>query len=216
MIITKNHLVTRDLDLLGELARHDAAAVYLSVTTLDASLARTMEPRTSQPARRLTAIEALARAGVPTGVMVAPVIPGLTDHEMPAIIAKAAKAGARFAGYILLRCATRKPDCSDNRTIDNHRYAAADGGKTTPGGHLYPIHQTARHRRFVIVGGRFSGYSRRVGFVLGQCRRQCLAVIHAFEGDQMTAFINHGDAHGDTDFLGFRLGTAYKNGRVVI
>ena len=103
VIITKNHLVTRDVDLLGELARHDAAAVYLSVTTLDASLARTMEPRTSQPARRLAAIEALARAGVPTGVMVAPVIPGLTDHEMPAIIAAAAKAGARFAGYILLR-----------------------------------------------------------------------------------------------------------------
>ncbi len=103
VIITKNHLVTRDVDLLGELARHDAAAVYLSVTTLDASLARTMEPRTSQPARRLAAIEALARAGVPTGVMVAPVIPGLTDHEMPAIIAAAAKAGALFAGYILLR-----------------------------------------------------------------------------------------------------------------
>ncbi|MFQ5989902.1 MAG: PA0069 family radical SAM protein [Candidatus Methylomirabilales bacterium] len=103
VIITKNYLVTRDLDLLGELARHDAVAVYLSVTTLEASLARTMEPRTSQPARRLAAIEALAHAGVPTGVLVAPVIPGLTDHEMPAIIAAAAKAGARFAGYVLLR-----------------------------------------------------------------------------------------------------------------
>ncbi len=103
VIITKNHLVTRDLDLLGELARHDAGAVYLSVTTLDASLARTMEPRTSQPARRLAAIEALAHAGIPTGVLVAPVIPGLTDHEMPAIIAAAAQAGARFAAYVLLR-----------------------------------------------------------------------------------------------------------------
>jgi len=103
VIITKNHLVTRDLDLLSELARHRAAAVYLSITTLDASLARTMEPRTSQPARRLAAIEALARAGVPAGVLVAPVIPGLTDHEMSAIIAAAAKAGARFAGYVLLR-----------------------------------------------------------------------------------------------------------------
>lgn len=103
VIITKNHLITRDLDLLAKLARHRAAAVYLSVTTLDASLARTMEPRTSQPARRLAAIEALAEAGVPTGVLVAPVIPGLTDQEMPTIIATAAKAGARFAGYVLLR-----------------------------------------------------------------------------------------------------------------
>jgi DNA repair photolyase len=103
VIITKNHLVTRDLDLLGELARTQAAAVYLSVTTLDARLAGTMEPRTSQPRRRLAAIEALSRAGVPTGVLVAPVIPGLTDHEMPAIISAAAEAGARFAGYVLLR-----------------------------------------------------------------------------------------------------------------
>jgi len=103
VIITKNHLVTRDLDLLGELAHHEGAAVYLSVTTLSARLARTMEPRTSPPMRRLAAIEALATAGVPTGVLVAPVIPGLTDHELPAIIAAAAKAGARFSGYVPLR-----------------------------------------------------------------------------------------------------------------
>ncbi|MFQ5848527.1 MAG: PA0069 family radical SAM protein [Candidatus Methylomirabilales bacterium] len=103
VIITKNELITRDLDLLRDLAHHSAAAVYLSVTTLEARLARTMEPRTSHPARRLAAIEALARAGVPTGVLVAPVIPGLTDHELPAIIHAAATAGARFAGYTLLR-----------------------------------------------------------------------------------------------------------------
>jgi len=103
VIITKNHLVTRDLDLLGELARHEAAAVYLSVTTLSARLARTMEPRTSPPTRRLAAIEALATAGVPTGVLVAPVIPGLTDHELASIIAAAAKARARFAAYVQLR-----------------------------------------------------------------------------------------------------------------
>ncbi|MCI0484675.1 MAG: PA0069 family radical SAM protein [candidate division NC10 bacterium] len=103
VIITKNHLVTRDLDLLGEMALHEAAAVYLSVTTLDSRLARTMEPRTSHPTRRLAAIEALSRAGVSTGVLVAPVIPGLTDHEMPAIISAAAKAGAQSAGYVLLR-----------------------------------------------------------------------------------------------------------------
>jgi DNA repair photolyase len=103
VVITKNRLVTRDLDLLGELARHEAAAVYLSITTLDAGLARALEPRTSPPALRLEAIEALTGAGVPAGVLVAPVIPGLTDHELPAIIAAAASAGAQYAGHTPLR-----------------------------------------------------------------------------------------------------------------
>ncbi len=102
-IVTKNHLVTRDIDVLAELARHDAAAVFLSVTTLDAELARVLEPRASQPSGRLAAIRELTQAGIPTGVMVAPVIPGLTDHEMPAIIAAAAEAGACSAGYVTLR-----------------------------------------------------------------------------------------------------------------
>jgi DNA repair photolyase len=102
-IVTKNRLVTRDADLLSELAAYRAAAVFLSVTTLDASLARRLEPRTSPPALRLEALDTLAKAGVPVGVMVAPVIPGLNDHEVPAILAAAAKAGARHAGYTLLR-----------------------------------------------------------------------------------------------------------------
>ncbi len=102
-IVTKNHLVTRDADLLAGLARHGAAAVVLSITTLDADLARVMEPRTSTPARRLAAIEELAKAGIPVGVNVAPVIPGLTDPEIPAILRAAAKAGARFAGHTVLR-----------------------------------------------------------------------------------------------------------------
>ncbi len=102
-IVTKNHLVTRDRDLLVELARHDAAAVFLSVTSLDGPLTRVLEPRASQPLGRLSAIAELAQAGVPTGVLVAPVIPGLTDHEMPAVLEAAAKAGARFAGYVTLR-----------------------------------------------------------------------------------------------------------------
>ena len=103
VIVTKNHLVTRDLDLLAELARYEASAAFLSITTLDGGLGRTMEPRASQPTRRLAAIEALAQAGVPTGVLVAPVIPGLTDYELPSIIAAAAREGAQFAGYVPLR-----------------------------------------------------------------------------------------------------------------
>jgi DNA repair photolyase len=102
-VITKNHLVTRDADVLGELARYDAAKVFLSITTLDAQLARTMEPRTSSPELRLEALSTLSAAGVPVGVMVAPIVPGLTDHEMPAILAAAKKAGAKWAGFVVLR-----------------------------------------------------------------------------------------------------------------
>jgi DNA repair photolyase len=102
-IITKNHLVTRDLDLLAELAAHQAAVVNVSVTTLDPALRAVMEPRTATPARRLDAIRAVADAGIPVGVMVAPVIPGLTDHELPAILEAAAAAGATRAGWIPVR-----------------------------------------------------------------------------------------------------------------
>jgi DNA repair photolyase len=102
-IVTKNHLVTRDLDLLAELASHGAARVNLSITSLDPKLQRVMEPRTATPARRLEAVRKLADAGVPVGVMVAPVIPGLTDHEMPRILEAAAEAGATSAGMVPLR-----------------------------------------------------------------------------------------------------------------
>jgi DNA repair photolyase len=102
-IITKNHMVTRDIDVLQRLGRHDAVHVTLSVTSLRRSIQRVMEPRTSIPRKRLQAIAALAEAGVPVGVNVAPVIPGLTDHELPAILEAAAAAGANRAAYIVLR-----------------------------------------------------------------------------------------------------------------
>ena len=102
-IVTKNHLVTRDVDILAEMASHDCAQVTISVTTLRNELQRVMEPRTSIPARRLDAIRALSDAGVPVGVFVAPLIPGLTDEEMPSIVEAAAEAGARYASYLTLR-----------------------------------------------------------------------------------------------------------------
>jgi len=102
-IITKNALVTRDLDVLQELARFNCIAVHLSITTLDADLGGKMEPRASRPAARLRAIRELSAAGIPVGVMVAPTIPGLTDHELPGIVQAAADAGASRAGYVLLR-----------------------------------------------------------------------------------------------------------------
>jgi DNA repair photolyase len=103
IVITKNALVLRDRDLLAEMARRRLVRVFLSVTTLDARLARAMEPRTSLPAARLEAVRALSAAGVPTGVMIAPVIPGLNETEIPALLAAAKEAGAAAAHYVLLR-----------------------------------------------------------------------------------------------------------------
>jgi len=102
-VITKNELVTRDIDHLQALAEHNAVAVNISLTTLDGELARRMEPRASHPRDRLKAIERLVAAGIPTGVMVAPVVPAITDHEIPKILEAAAAAGAQTAGYVVLR-----------------------------------------------------------------------------------------------------------------
>ena len=102
-IITKNRLVTRDIDVLCELAKFNAVAVNVSVTSLDSDLQRILEPRTSVPQARLDAIKQLRSAGIPTGVMVAPIIPGLNDHEIPKILHACAKAGAQFAGYTIVR-----------------------------------------------------------------------------------------------------------------
>lgn len=102
-IVTKNHLVTRDIDLHSQMAKLNGVVVYLSITSLDQDLTGVMEPRTSRPSRRLEAIRLLSEAGVPTGVLVAPTIPGLNDHEVPAILEAASSAGARFAGFVPLR-----------------------------------------------------------------------------------------------------------------
>lgn len=102
-IVSKNALVVRDLDLLQLLAAQNLVHVYLSITTLQPELARVMEPRTSIPAARLRAVRMLAEAGVPVGVMVAPVIPGLNDSEIPAILEQSRQAGAATANFILLR-----------------------------------------------------------------------------------------------------------------
>src|SRR5262245_44200 len=102
-VVTKSALVARDADLLGELASHQAAHVCCSVTTLDPDLARRMEPRAAQPAKRLDAIAALSAAGVPVTVLIGPVIPGLNDAEIPRILAAAKAAGARSASWVLLR-----------------------------------------------------------------------------------------------------------------
>ncbi len=103
VVITKNHLITRDADVLAKLAHYQSAAAILSLTTLDAELARELEPRASSPRMRLEALTNLAAAGVPVGVSVAPLIPGLNDHEVPAILEAARAAGAQFAVYGIVR-----------------------------------------------------------------------------------------------------------------
>jgi DNA repair photolyase len=102
-IVTKSNLVLRDLDLLTPMAAKGLAKVYISVTTLDKTVARKMEPRAPTPARRIEAIEGLAKAGVPVGVMVAPIVPTVNDAEIEAILTRAYGAGAREAGYVMLR-----------------------------------------------------------------------------------------------------------------
>lgn len=102
-IITKNHLITRDADILSELAEFSACSAHISITSLDPDLSRRMEPRASMPAHRLDAIAKLTQAGIPVGVVIAPVVPGLTDHEIPAILKAAREAGAVRAAYSIIR-----------------------------------------------------------------------------------------------------------------
>jgi DNA repair photolyase len=140
LLITKNALVTRDLDVLQELARYNCVAVHLSVTTLDTDLGGAMEPRASRPQARLRAIRELSAAGIPVGVMVAPPIPGLTDHEMPAILEAAAEAGATRASYVLLRLPHAVKDVF-LQWLDDHvptkKARILDRLRTLRGGKLY-------------------------------------------------------------------------------
>ena len=102
-IVTKSSLITRDIDILARMAESGLARAAISVTTLDAKIARSMEPRAPTPKRRLEAVRQLAEAGIPTTVMVAPIVPGLTDPEIERILDAAKEAGARSAGYVMLR-----------------------------------------------------------------------------------------------------------------
>ena len=119
-IVTKSAGVLRDLDILSRMAARGLAKVALSVTTLDGKLARSMEPRAATPGRRLEAIRQLSEAGVPTGVMVAPIIPALTDHEIERILDAAAEAGAREAGFVMLRLPHEVADIFKDWLVRDH------------------------------------------------------------------------------------------------
>jgi len=170
-VITKSALVTRDLDLWGELARQGLAKAAVSVTTLDRRLARDMEPRAATPERRLDAIAALARAGVPVTVMAAPVVPGLTDSEIEPILERAREAGATGAAYVLLRLpreiaglfrewlATTRPDSAE-RVMSLMRQMR--------GGQDYDSRWSARQRGTgpyaALIAKRFRAAIRRYGY----------------------------------------------------
>ncbi len=169
-IVTKSALVLRDLDLLTSMAERGLVKVALSVTTLDRKLARAMEPRASTPDRRMETLERLVQAGIPTSVMVAPVIPGLTDMEMERILERAAAAGVRQAGYVLLRLPLEIGDlftewlqanCPDraNRVLSLMR--------STRGGRLYEAkwgeRMTGEGPYAWMIGRRFELAAERLG-----------------------------------------------------
>jgi DNA repair photolyase len=170
-IVTKSALVLRDLDLLRSMAERGLVKVALSVTTLDRKLARAMEPRASTPDKRVETVAKLVEAGVPTSVMVAPIIPGLTDMEMERILERSAAAGVRNAGYVLLRLPLEigdlfteslKANCPDraNRVLSLMR--SARGGK---------LYDAKWGERMVgegpyawMIGRRFEIAAERLGF----------------------------------------------------
>lgn len=169
-IVTKSGLITRDLDLLRELNRHDAVAVAVSVTTLDPALARVMEPRAASPERRLNTIRSLAEAGIPVTVLVAPVVPGLTDHEIPAILEAVAEAGAHRAAWLMLRlpygvkalfAEWLSRHFPDRRDKVLNRIRAVRGGELNQGG----FHQRMRGEGIFAdqIAALFAAAARRTG-----------------------------------------------------
>jgi DNA repair photolyase len=168
VIVTKSDLVTRDVDLLADLARHRAVLVNLSDTTLRNNHTRVMEPRAALPEKRLEAIRRLSEAGIPTGVMVAPVVPGLTDHEMPEILERAAEAGAVRASWIMLRLPHAVKDLFSDwlgRHFPDRKEKVLNRLRDLRGGVLYDPRYGARMRG----EGPFAEQVRRVFEV--SCRR---------------------------------------------
>jgi len=195
-IVTKSDLVLRDLDLIAPLAQERLACVLISVTTLDRKLARRMEPRAPAPPRRLEAIAALARAGVPAGVLASPMIPGLNDSEMEAILKAAAAAGARSAGYVLLRLPLEIKDLF-SEWLEEHEPLKAPRIlallRDTRGGRLYDSAFGARMRgagpHAELLRRRFDVACRRHGLTLRPAPLDTSRfVVPARPGDQMALF----------------------------
>ncbi len=170
-LVTKSSLVERDLDILVPMAARNLVHVLVSITTLDPELARTLEPRAAVPQRRIETLRTLSSSGIPVGVMVAPVIPFLTEHELEPILSQAREAGARSAGYILLRLPLELKDLF-REWLDEHVPLSADHVmnrmKEFHGGQEYDsrfgirMHGTGPFAE--ILNQRFRVAARRLGF----------------------------------------------------
>ena len=180
-IVTKNHLITRDIDILGDMAKRNLAEVFLSVTTLDKDLARVMEPRASAPHRRLEAIRALTDAGIPTGVMTAHMITGLNDHEMEAILEASREAGATRAGFTVLRLPLEIKELFEE-WLRQHRPDRAERVlsliRQMRGGALYQAEFGLRMKGdgpiAQLLSARFGAAVKRLGFNLVRYRLDTL------------------------------------------
>ncbi|MEM9205226.1 MAG: PA0069 family radical SAM protein [Pseudomonadota bacterium] len=170
-IVTKSALVTRDIDILASLAERGLVKVALSVTTLDPMLARAMEPRTSQPEKRIQALELLEAAGIPTSVLVAPIIPALNEHEIEAILGCVSLTGSKEAGYVLLRLPWEVKDLFE-RWLEKHYPDRAKKVmsimKSMRGGSAYDStffrRQTGTGPHAWTIGRRFEIAARKFGF----------------------------------------------------
>ena len=195
-IVTKSALVTRDIDILARMAKRNLAKVALSVTTLDAKLARSMEPRASTPARRLEALKKLSEAGIPTTVMVAPVIPALNEAEIERILETGAAAGVKEAGYVLLRLPLEVKDIFIdflNREYPDRAKHVISVIKTMRGGKEYDSkwgeRMTGNGPYAWQIGRRFEIAARRLGLNLERRKlRTDLFTPPQLETDQLSLF----------------------------
>lgn len=194
-IITKNYFVTRDADVLSAMAAHHCASVCLSITTLDNDLRKVMEPRASPPQVRLDAIRKLAQANIPVSVNVAPVIPGLTDHEMPAILKAAHDAGATSAGFTVVRLPYANAALFE-KWLETHfpdrKARVLNRIKAMRGGKLYNSQWGARMRGDGIFAGQieamFDVARRKAGFKDAQNNVLSTASFRRPEDGQLALF----------------------------
>jgi DNA repair photolyase len=195
-VITKNRLVTRDVDLLGELAQHGAAGVFVSITSLDEELIGRLEPRTTRPPGRLSAIATLAAAGIPAGVMVAPIIPGLTEHEIPSILEAAAQAGARWAGYTIVRLPLGVAGLFEDwlgQHFPERKDKVLDRIRAMRGGRLndsrFGARMSGKGDAATMIAQMFRGACRRAGLNLQPWPVSAAAFRRPIrKGDQLTLF----------------------------
>lgn len=195
-IITKSALITRDLDILGPMGKAGLARAAVSVTTLDRRLARSMEPRAATPERRLDAIRQLAQAGVPTTVMFAPAIPSLNDHEMEAVLERAAQAGATSAGYVALRLPLEINDLFQQWLATDHPDRAKrvmSLVRQMRGGATYDAEwgkrMTGEGPVAEVMNQRFHVAQRRLGLDAPSQRMEVSAFkVPAKAGDQLSLF----------------------------